>query len=446
VILLAVVTNIIATLSGLTERAAPYRGDLALVGRSLIDELGVLYTVKVRQGTVGTRTPGVLHGFAGSASERRSHFIAIVIVVINCLFKILFRERLFGRDIVQSDYAAPVPLKAPVNSIGVRIIFVIVELICRVLPRGACVRLLRKLFALKSSAGDCFEAERERVEQHAVVQVPLPGLPNAALTIFSPKESIGNLPLVLWIHGGGWIGGTAAMAARHSQVLAAQGFVVASLDYSLAPEQCYPTPVLQSMAALDWLKDNAHRFGADPTRLVIGGESAGAQLASQVAALVTGPAYAHSTGITCTLPAASLRAVILYNGIYDMSTFPQCRFPLTSLFLASYFGRSDYRSAQRIGELSSARHATDDFPPTYITAGDADPLESESYQMDAVLRAHGVTVRSRYWTGSGLHLQHGFMSSLDSDAACTVLSDTVQFIEQHTESRHAVQKSDSPGV
>lgn len=365
----------------------------------------------------------------------------MAVEVRNRLLKNSAQKRLFGRDIIQSDYVAPVPLKAPTNSIGVRITFVIVELICSVLPRGTGVRLLRKLFVPKSAVGDRFQADRARVEQRAVVQITLPGLPAAALTIFFPGTAAA---ICHYCCGsiGGWIGGTAAMAAPHSQVLAAQGFVVASLDYSLAPEQCYPTPVLQSMAALDWLKDNAHRFGADPTRLVIGGESAGAQLASQVAALVTNPAYARRT---CALPAAWLRAVILYNGIYDMTTFPQCRFPLSNLFLTSYFGRSDYRAAPCIGELSSARHASANFPPTYITAGDADPLESESYQMDAVLRALGVTVRSRYWTGSGLHLQHSFMSSLDSDAACTVLSDTVQFIEQHTARRH-VHQAESPKV
>jgi len=147
---------------------------------------------------------------------------------------------------------------------------------------------------------------------------------------------------------------------------------------------------------------------------------------------MTNPRCAARTGIAPAVPAAWLRAVILYNGLFDATTFPRCRFPLTKLFLRSYFGRADFQAAGRIGEISSARHATADFPPTYITAGDADPLESESYQMDALLRALGVTVRSRYWTGSGLHLEHGFMSTLDSDAACTVLSDTVQFIEQHT--------------
>jgi acetyl esterase len=333
---------------------------------------------------------------------------------------------------MQSDYVAPVPLKALTNSLGQRMTFVFMELICTLLPKGTGVGLLRKLFVPKAVPADRFQAECERVEQHAVVQIPLPGMPHAALTIFSPKAAPAGLPLVLWIHGGGWIGGTAAMLSPHSRVLAAQGFVVASLDYSLAPEQCYPVPVLQSVAALDWLKENAQRYGADPTRLVIGGESAGAQLASQVAALMTNPGYAGRTGIAPTVPASWLRAVILYNGVFDVTTFPQCRFPLTKLFLRSYLGRADYRAAPRIGEMSSARHASADFPPTYITAGDADPLESESYQMDAVLRALGVTVRSRYWTGSGLHLQHGFMSSLDSDAACTVLSDTVQFIEQQT--------------
>lgn len=333
---------------------------------------------------------------------------------------------------MQSRYVAPVPLRSPSISPGLRITMAMLELLCRVLPRGTGVRLLRKLFVPTAVPAERVQADFARVEQHAAVQIPLPGLPDAALTIFSPKAAHAGLPLVLWIHGGGWIGGTAAMAAPHTQALAAQGVVVASLDYSLAPEQCYPTPVLQSMAALAWLKENAHRFGADPTRLVIGGESAGAQLASQVAALMTNPGYAERTGIVATVPASWLRAVILYNGMFDATTFPQCRFPLTKLFLRSYFGRADFWAAERIGEISSARHATADFPPAYITAGDADPLESESFQMEAVLRALGVTVRSRYWTGSGLHLRHGFMSSLDTDAACTVLSDTVQFIEHHT--------------
>jgi acetyl esterase len=340
---------------------------------------------------------------------------------------------------MQSDHVSPPPRKAPSTSMGQRIALAITELICSVLPRITSVRLLRKMFTPKLAPGDRFHAERERVEQHAPVRIPVPGAPDAALLIFSPKGNIANLPLLLWIHGGGWIGGTAAQAAPHTQVLAAQGFIVASVDYSLAPEQCYPTPVLQSMAALDWLKDNAHRYGADPTRLVVGGESAGAQIASQVAALMTNPGYALRTRIRSAVPASWLRAVILYNGIFDATTFPRCGFPLTELFLRSYFGRSDYQAAERIGEISSARHASADFPPTYITAGDADPLESESYQMEAVLRALGVTVRSRYWTGSGLRLPHGFMSSLDSDAACAVLVDTVEFIQQHAQSSPAIR-------
>jgi acetyl esterase len=333
---------------------------------------------------------------------------------------------------MQADCIAPTPLKAPTMGVGERLMFAIVDLLCRVLPRGPSVRLLRRLFAPQSVPPERFQAERARVHQHAAIRIPVPGLPDAALTIFSPMNGQTGLPLVLWIHGGGWIGGSAAMAAPHTQVLAAQGFVVASLDYSLAPEQCYPVPVLQSMAALEWLKENAVRFGADPKRLVIGGESAGAQLASQVAALITNPAYAERIRIAAALPASWLRAVILYNGLFDASTFPRCRFPLTRLFLSSYFGRSDFHADPCIGDISTARHASADFPPTYISAGDADPLESESYQMEAVLRALGVTVHSRYWTGSGLHLRHGFMSTLDSDAACSVLGDTAQFIEQHT--------------
>jgi len=97
---------------------------------------------------------------------------------------------------MQADYVAPMPLKAPSQGLGPRLTFFIVELICSVLPRRTGVRMLRKLFVPKAAPGDRFQLDRERVEQHAVVRIPLPGLPDAALTIFSPRTMPASLPLV----------------------------------------------------------------------------------------------------------------------------------------------------------------------------------------------------------------------------------------------------------
>ncbi len=315
---------------------------------------------------------------------------------------------------------------------SLRSIAVLINVIGWLLPMRAAVGLLSWLANKIISKSMTVASDVADAMQHPIVHVPVPGVPDVGVTVFAPAmQSPTLLPLVVWMHGGAWVAGSAAQAALQSRALAARGYVVASIDYSLAPHQHYPTPVLQMVAALAYLKEHAHRFGGDPARLIIGGESAGAQLASQLGVVLSNPDYAQRLGIVSPVPADWVRAVVLYNGVYNVSTMVNCGFPGAHLYLHAYFGRPDYMAAPRIAEMSSARHVTAHYPPTYIVAGDADPLESESYQMDAVLRALGVKVRSRYWTGTASNLEHGFMATMACAAAWTVLEDTVAFIDEH---------------
>src|ERR1700749_2468840 len=89
----------------------------------------------------------------------------------------------------------------------------------------------------------------------------------------------GTRPVGLWVHGGGFVANSAADFRDWGILLAGRGYVVALLDYSLAPQTRYPAPVRQANAALAWLEVNAGRFGGDPDRVAVGGDSAGAQTA-----------------------------------------------------------------------------------------------------------------------------------------------------------------------
>ncbi len=269
----------------------------------------------------------------------------------------------------------------------------------------------------------------EGVESSDVIEIPVDQAPDARVTIFRPGESSETArPVVLLVHGGGWILGSAGQVADYARLLASEGFVVANLEYSLAPENPYPTPVRQTAAALEYLNENAAQFGGDPSELFIAGNSAGAQVVSQVAALATDDEFARAVGVAVDVPAAALRGVILFSGPYDFDTMEATRFPGFRTFAWAYLGQKDYENFARIDELSTARSATGDYPPTYLTTGDGDPLESQTYELDAVLRALGVEVTSRYWTGSGLGLPHDYVYDLRTDAAQTSLADVVEFI------------------
>jgi acetyl esterase len=94
----------------------------------------------------------------------------------------------------------------------------------------------------------------------------------------------GRTPVILYVHGGGWVMGnldTHDGLCRH--LAAASGWAVLAVDYRLAPEHPYPAAVEDVCRALDWLHSGAHRYELDPHRIAVAGDSAGAQLAAVLA-------------------------------------------------------------------------------------------------------------------------------------------------------------------
>ena len=202
----------------------------------------------------------------------------------------------------------------------------------------------------------------------------------------------------MWIHGGGFISSSAATVADYAILLAHAGYVVASLDYSLAPGAHYPVPVRQGNAALGYLAANAGRFGGDPARIVLGGDSAGAQIASQLAGCQTSPALATSMGLSAAVAPRMLRGVVLFCGLYDMSTVGGTGFPALRTYLWAYTGVRDWTSYPAISQLSTTRQVTSRYPPTFLTVGDADPFRFQAAELASALRRHAC--RSRRCSGT----------------------------------------------
>ena len=192
-------------------------------------------------------------------------------------------------------------------------------------------------------------------------------------------------PVVLWIHGGGFLANSAADFRDWGILLAHQGYVVALLDYSLAPETRYPVPVRQGNAALAYLEQHAARYGGDPSRIVLGGDSAGAQIAAQLAAVQTDPALARSMGLT-RRPGALRGVVVVFCGLYDMRTVGGTGFPALRTYLRAYTGSRNWTSYPDIDQLSVTQHVTAAYPATFLSVGDADPFAAQAAELAAVLR------------------------------------------------------------
>ncbi|MCA9047079.1 MAG: alpha/beta hydrolase [Planctomycetaceae bacterium] len=133
------------------------------------------------------------------------------------------------------------------------------------------------------------------------------------LDIYAPATPAdGPLPVVFWIHGGGWQAGNKSDVALKPRVLTERGFVFVSTNYRLLPEVTMDVLIRDVARSLGWVHQNIGRYGGDPGRIFVGGHSAGAQLA---AILCTDDRYLQETGVPFTV----LRGCVPVDGdTYDI--------------------------------------------------------------------------------------------------------------------------------
>jgi acetyl esterase len=215
------------------------------------------------------------------------------------------------------------------------------------------------------------------------------------------RKGTAPLPVLVWYHGGGWVIGDLDTADTTCRKLANRsGALVVSVDYRLAPEHPAPAPAEDCWAALRWVAGAATKLGGDPSRLAVGGDSAGGNLSALVAVRARdnrGPALRYqllvypATDLTMSYPSH------VENGDGYMLTNEA-----TAWFLGHYLGPADDPK-----HPSLSPHYIDDLggvAPAFIVTAEFDPLRDEGEAYAARLRDSGVAVDLRRYDG----MVHGF--------------------------------------
>jgi acetyl esterase len=258
--------------------------------------------------------------------------------------------------------------------------------------------------------------------------------PHARLDLYLPADVAGTdraLPAVVWIHGGGFVSGRKEDIGNYARILAARGYAVASVGYAIAPGGRWPTPSRQANAALGWLDRHAARHHIDRHRFVLAGDSAGAQIAAELANAITSPEHAQRLGLVPAIAPAQLAGTLLYCGPYDTALVDWdsdfAWFMRTVLW--AYTGQRDVRDNADLDAFSVLRHVTPAFPPTFISVGNADPLRPHSLAMAEALRARGVRVETLFFPDDHAPpLAHEYQFDLDVEAGRTALERSVAFL------------------
>jgi acetyl esterase len=241
------------------------------------------------------------------------------------------------------------------------------------------------------------------------------------LDVYRPTERTGPLPVVLYVHGGGFRILSKESHWVMAKSFAEQGSLVFNMSYRLAPENPFPAGFEDVCAAWLWVIKNAARLGGDPSRIVVAGESAGANL---ISSLVLATCYER--------PEPCARGVFK-AGVVPVAAIPFCGILQVSDIVRFQRRRGDLPvwivdrlvevSAGYLGAESAEPGAhpladplliyEDDtpvaraLPPFFMSVGTRDPILDDTRRMHAALDARGVPVESLYCPGE-LHAFQAF--------------------------------------
>ncbi len=244
------------------------------------------------------------------------------------------------------------------------------------------------------------------------------------LDVYYPDGTTQPLPTIVSIHGGGYVYGSKEIYQRYGMDMARRGFAFVNFNYRLAPRSKFPAPLADTNAVLEWVSRNAVRYNLDPQRIILLGDSAGAQLASQYAAIFTNPQYASLFDLK--LPKVNIRAVGLFCGMYDGAYWASLR--RTGLFL-DYLGKDLPKDDPRMQVLAAI---TADYPPAFLATAHHDFLKGNAQPMFDFLTAKGIPAQLKcYGAPEKKEIAHVFHVNILLPEAVQCNDDAAAFFRQY---------------
>jgi acetyl esterase len=270
---------------------------------------------------------------------------------------------------------------------------------------------------------------------------PSPKVDGAGTASAGSAGGPGSLPVYVYFHGGGWTSGDKASLTKYCASQAEGGMVVVNVNYRKAPRFQMSHVLADANAALAWVRQNIAGYGGDASRIVLGGDSAGGQIAALLTAASFHPELARHHGLTPVIPAADFKGLVQHCSVVDFSVFFEKGFVLSLNFIrmllpglhpgARSGGRAGslVRGMRRVfgglggsstdtgaghlealregaGFLSPIEWLDSRFPPVLVTTSERDFFFAANMNFIARLREHGVPVDSLVYGWDSTNTEH----------------------------------------
>ena len=227
------------------------------------------------------------------------------------------------------------------------------------------------------------------------------------LDVYRPKEAEGALPVIVSVHGGGWVYGDKELYQFYCMSLAQRGFAVVNFTYRLAPEYKFPAQLEDVNLVMEWVLRNGDEYGLDTGNIFMVGDSAGAHLAGLYTAACTSKEYAANYDFQ--VPEEFVpKAVGLNCGAYEvLGGRPHEATDMNrELICEDLLAEHGSEKEQRL--INVTDHVNSSFPPVYLMTCHGDFCMDQAPSLEAELKKHGVTYVYKIYGTEESPLYHVF--------------------------------------
>ncbi len=234
------------------------------------------------------------------------------------------------------------------------------------------------------------------------------------LDVYRPKDGNELLPVIVSVHGGGWIYGDKEVYQFYCMDLAKEGFVVVNFSYRLAPEYKFPAALEDTNKVMEWVFEHGTEYGMDLDKIFFVGDSAGAHLASLYMGICTNSDYAKKYDFS--VPAGvKPKAAALNCGVYDIYEEINNKESNISGLLEEIF--EDETVKDKLDLFHPVDVVTKEFPPIFLMTCENDFLVNQAPFMKKALEKAGVYYEYQLYGKGQKEIGHVFHCNIRLEEA-----------------------------
>lgn len=247
------------------------------------------------------------------------------------------------------------------------------------------------------------------------------------LDVYRPKEAEGKkLPVIVSVHGGGWVYGDKERYQYYCMSLAQHGFAVVNFTYRLAPEFKFPAAIEDANLVFHWVFEHAEQYGFDTDHVFCVGDSAGAQQLALYTAICTNPEYASKFDFQ--VPAGFVpKAIALNCGVYLIARDDSMD-ETTMALMADYLPHGG--TEEELEMVSAVNHITEAYPPVFYMTCTGDFLQPQAFILEEKLIEKKIPHEFHFYGDAKHELGHVFHCNMKMEEAIRCNKDECDFFHK----------------